>query len=175
MKPPLRPIKEMSLNEKSVFRIVIQQRRQPRHHRSWQTISAFPTHDFLNMPPISNIHNLIPITPDLMITHDFLLPPFSCSWSATLLISETRTIASSLCFLRRSFHPSKFWTIIVSISLIDATVSASSKSLSAKSPLQSPQHHICYSFGNLIIHHQRSMTTPRIIKPSFVLYLHLHN
>ena len=50
-----------------------------------------------------------------MITHDFLRPPFSCSWSATRLISETRTMASSLCFLRRSFHPSRFCTIIVRI------------------------------------------------------------
>ena len=120
--------------------------------------SRFPQHAADLQHPQPHPHQ-----PDLMITHDFLLPPFSCSWSATLLISETRTIASSLCFLRRSFQPSKFWAIIVSISLIDATVS--SKSLSAKSPLQSPQHHICYSFGNLIIHHQWSMTTPRIIKP----------
>ena len=116
--------------------------------------SRFPQHAADLQHPQPHPHHS-----DLMITHDFLLPPFSCSWSATLLISETRTIASSLCFLRRSFQPSKFWTII------DATVSASSKSLSAKSPLQSPQHHICYSFGNLIIHHQWSMTTPRIIKP----------
>ena len=117
--------------------------------------SRFPQHAADLQHPQPHPHH-----PDLMITHDFLLPPFSCSWSATLFISETRTIASSLCFLRRSFHPSKFWTIIVSISIIDATVSASSKS-----PLQSPQHHICYSFGNLIIHHQWSMTTLRIIKP----------
>ena len=40
-------------------------------------------------------------------THDFLFP-FVPSSSPNLLISVSLSIASSLCFLRRDFHPSRF-------------------------------------------------------------------
>ena len=60
-----------------------------------------------------------------MSTYDFLLPPFSASWSDTLLISATRTIASSLCFLRFIFQPSRFCKVMVSIVTISTASSAS--------------------------------------------------